>query len=357
MRILQVIDQLNVGGAERVLVDLSNILHARGHSIEVLTLVQSGKLSAQLHANIPTINLSRRTKFSISLLYRCNRICSNYDVIHVHLRYNFRYVALARWLFGGKYRLLLHDHFGDIEKDKQIPFGLSFFLKRNAWFAGVSKPLVEWALQVVGVKPRNTFLLSNIIVRKQVPGIKKRVQSKRIKLLHVSNFREAKHHSFAIDLITSLKNQIAVEVHFIGQVIDPLYYSKLNQQIGLNDLSDTIQIYHNCEDVQVLMNDFDLAFHTAYQESGPLVLIEYLAQQLPFIAYRTGEVATQIQEIIPDFFMDDFNTNHWIDRIQFVLKKRDSYKPQMAAAFNSLYSSDAYYEKCINIYNCMLHGE
>jgi glycosyltransferase involved in cell wall biosynthesis len=357
MRILQVIDQLNVGGAERVLVDISNILHARGHSIEVLTLVQAGKLSAQLHTGIPIINLNRRTKLNIRLLYRCHRICSNYDVIHVHLRYNFRYVALARWLFGGEYRILLHDHFGDIEKDKNIPFGLSFFLKRNAWFAGVSKPLAEWALQVVGVKPKNTFLLSNIIVRRQVPDIKERDQTKRLKLLHVSNFREAKHHSFAIDLIKSLKNQIAIDVHFIGQVIDPLYYAKLNEKIDLNDLSTTIQVYHDCEDVQVLMNDFDLAFHTAYQESGPLVLIEYLAQQLPFIAYKTGEVATQIQEIIPDFFMDDFNADHWIDRIKVVLKKRDSYKPQMATAFNSLYSSEAYYKKCINIYNCMLHGE
>lgn len=357
MRILQVIDQLNVGGAERVLVDLSNILFAHGHSVEVLTLVRSGQLRAQLHVNIPFHNLNRTTKLSISALYRCHRICSRYDVVHVHLRYNFRYVGLAKWLFRGNYSVLLHDHFGDIENDTQVPFGLGFFLRRNTWFAGVSKPLVDWAIQIIGLERKNTFLLSNIIVRNELSEAKEGNRTGDVKLLHVSNFREAKHHAFAIKLIAGLKDEIPVDVHFIGQVIDPNYFDKIVEQIDNYELTSTINIRHDCQDVQAIMHDFDLAFHTAYQESGPLVLIEYLAQQLPFVAYKTGEVATQIQQVIPEFFVEDFEIAHWIDRIKFVLENKDSFGPRMASAFESLYSSEAYYQKCLAIYNCMLHGE
>lgn len=355
MRILQVIDQLNIGGAERVLVDLSNILYGRGHEVDVLTLVRVGKLGGQLDSGIRVHNLGRMNKLSVIKLFQCNRICSQYDVVHIHLRYNFRYVALAKWLFWGQYNILLHDHFGDIENDAQIPFGIKFFLFKNPWFAGVSQTLVNWAENRVGLRSTQVFLLSNIIVRKDVIPELHQSEYSKVKILNISNFREAKHHTFALKLIAALRDHFPLEVSFIGQVIDSNYFEAIVSEINQRNLESIITIRHDCEDVQDIMQGFDLAIHTAYQESGPLVLIEYLAQKLPFIAYKTGEVSTQVSSTIPEFFMVDFDIPKWVERIKAHLENRATYVLRMETAFQDMYSSEVYYKNCINIYNHMLH--
>ncbi|MBX2944883.1 MAG: glycosyltransferase family 4 protein [Cyclobacteriaceae bacterium] len=350
---MQVIDQLNVGGAERVLVDLANILHRQGESVTVITLVRPGKLAAQLNPEIPLLNLGRVNRFNVLKMFRINRICSRYDIVHVHLRYNFRYVALAKLFFGGRYKLLLHDHFGDIENDKAIPTGIKFFLHRNPWFAGVSQPLVDWAVQYIGLEKENVFLLANIIVRKETT-LTKRAAPSVPKLLLVSNFREAKNHAFACRLLSRLRNTLNFTATFVGQVIDPQFMDGIHKQIRGQKLDDIVKVVHDCDDVQGIMGEYNLAIHTAYQESGPLVLIEYLAQQLPFVAYKTGEVATQLQAVIPDFFMENFEIEHWIDRIETLLSRGDHYKDSMKDAFDAMYSDQAYVEKCSGIYSRMM---
>lgn len=353
MKVLQVIDQLNVGGAERVLVDLSNILHQHGEKITVLTLVRPGKLASQLNPNIQVIDLHRQFRFSLYKMFQLNRICRQFDVVHVHLRYNFRYVALAKYLFGGKFKLLLHDHFGDIENDKSIPFGLKFFLHRNPWFTGVSQPLVDWAVQYVGLGTERVFLLPNIIVRKEL-NHRRKPEASIVRIVLVSNFREAKNHVFACRLLATLRSSLNFTATFIGQVIDEKFMNSIYEEISNNKLDDVVTVIHDCTDVQSEIGTFDLAIHTAYQESGPLVLIEYLAQQLPFVAYKTGEVSTQIESVIPEFFLNHFRVEQWVERIKTVLYQPRQYTKSMQEAFDSLYSDKVYYSKCISIYSQMI---
>lgn len=349
MRILQVIDQLNIGGAERVLVDLCNILYGRNHEVEVLTLVRPGKLREQLDSRIRVHNLGRVNKFNILKLFRCHQICSQYDVVHVHLRYNFRYVALAKWLFRGRYNILLHDHFGDIESDKSVPFGLAWLLRKNQWFIGVSQPLINWVGDNVGIRQQHTLLLPNIILKKENDE-RLRLKNGVLKILHVSNFRSPKNHEFALRVISALLERRAVEVLFVGQVIEEAYLKNLQEKISQQSLHESVKIRHDIHDIQCIIGDFDIALHTAYQESGPLVLIEYLAHQLPFVAYKTGEVSTQIHAIIPDFFLTDFNIANWVDNIIGISESVEDYRAIMKNAFESLYSSELYYKGVIGFY-------
>lgn len=342
-----------MGGAERVLVDLANILHQRGEAVSVITLVRPGILAAQLNPKIPFFNLNRTNRFSLRKMFQLNQICKEYDILHVHLRYNFRYVALTKLLFGGRYRILLHDHFGDIENDKTIPLGIRFFLHRNPWFAGVSQPLVDWAVQCIGLKRENAFLLPNIIVRKEFT-YQNKPEASVPRILLVSNFREAKNHAFAIKLLSRLRDTLEFRATFIGQVIDAEFMADIHKAIKKNKLDAVIQVVHDCHDVQSVIGNYDLAIHTAYQESGPLVLIEYLAQQLPFLAYKTGEVATQIQPALPEFFMNNFKVEQWIDRLKTLLGQLDRYKEPMKNVFNAFYSDQAYFNKCIGIYSRMM---
>jgi glycosyltransferase involved in cell wall biosynthesis len=359
MKILQVIDRLNVGGAERVLVDLSNVLYEKGHMVAVLTLLCPGPLTKQLNPAIKVINLDRQVKFSLPKLKQANTICRNFDVVHAHLRHNFRYLALAKLLFGGRFKLILHDHFGDIENDQSIPRGIKFFARRNQWFIGVSQPLTKWAINKLGLSPEKVLLLPNVVVKRD--GLEKKPTAPSeptVRILHVSNFREAKNHIFAIKLIAELQKHIPLHVLFVGQVIDPYFFKGIEEAIYAHGIQENATVSHECDDVQSLMQDFDLGMHTAHQESGPLILIEYLAQRLPFIAYKTGEVSTQISSVFPEFFMTDFDVGNWSAKIRDILAKRLEYVQKMDGVFERMYSVDEYYERCKRFYDRIMleHG-
>src|SRR5207249_7453700 len=120
-------------------------------------------------------------------------------------------------------------------------------------------------------------------------------------LLLVSNFRPTKNIEFALGLFKQLKKDNESNYHFtvIGQIADEPYFKKIKDEIAKNELEQDITILTDCTNIQPLLNRFHLAIHTAKSESGPLVLIEYMAQGLPFIAYNTGEVVEEIKNKLP----------------------------------------------------------
>jgi glycosyltransferase involved in cell wall biosynthesis len=137
----------------------------------------------------------------------------------------------------------------------------------------------------------------------------------------------------------------------IGQVADKAYYDSIINYITTRQLQEVVSIRTNETGIQSLLHEFDLALHTATSESGPLVLIEYMAQRLPFITYDTGEVVQQIKNDLPACIMQNFDIEEWAIRIKELLEKDNtSLKQQLQKVFDSYYSVDAYYEKCMYIY-------
>ena len=65
LRILQVIDKLDIGGAEKITVMISKILSQNDIVSDVLTIVVPGVLSGSLHSEVNCINLARKSKWSI----------------------------------------------------------------------------------------------------------------------------------------------------------------------------------------------------------------------------------------------------------------------------------------------------
>jgi len=354
IRVLHVIDTLRIGGAERVLIDICNIQKLNHLNVSVLLLTEDDQMSDQLYNEIPIIRLGRRHKFNVLSLFKANTICNSYDIVHVHLRYNFRYIALAKLIFNGRYRLILHDHFGDIENDIRIPLGARFLLRNNAWFIGVSQPLVEWAVNQIGLNHARCFLLSNIVVKKNIVLNDLATNSNSIRILIVSNFRLSKNHLFAIRLLKTLSEVLSIRITMVGQVVENNYMSELELEICKNELNDILTIRHDCNDVQSIIGEFDLAIHTAHQESGPLVLIEYLSQGLPFVAYKTGEVSNQLVNHFPEFFMNNFEIMEWCNRITLVLQNRKVFQAKMQSVFDEIYSTNKFSERINTIYNTII---
>lgn len=339
MRIIQVIDTLAVGGAEKVFVDLTNILYEQRLEVSTLFLLQPGTLSSQLYSGIHQHVLNRGFKWSPFKMFRCASIISHYDIVHCHHRFVYAYVNLCAILFRIKVKIILHDHYGLIELNQHVPRNISSVL-RPKFFVGVSDKLTKWAKEQLKIEADNVFLLPNII--RYYPL--KEVLEKKYDLILVSNIKPVKNQLFAIELAKKAQKSILL----VGQNQDEKYYN-----LVINDSKEgNIVIDSSVINAQAIMPLAKFGLHTSKSETGPLVLIEYLAQGIPFLAYETGEVSKILKPYFPDFFIDSFEFDLWLERIEKIQNSPID-KEKMQQVFEKYFGKRAYCEKLRTIYKCI----
>ncbi len=339
MKVLQIIDKLDVGGAERVFVNLSNLLFNEGIEVSVLTFHNSGLLQKSINKNINIIDFQRKSKISIQSSIKLAEIIKNFDIIHVHMRHVYRYVKMVAIIFNVKTKVILHDHSSNFNK---TPFLLNSIL-RPKYYIGVSKSLLAWAVLKLKVKNNFCFLLRNTVL--SIDNLKG--SSIRKGAVIVGNIKPDKNQIFAIQLVAILKTELTI----IGQIQDLDYYNNLKKEIKRLGLKDKITFIHNETNVQRILNNYQFAINASKRESGPLVLIEFLAQSLPFLAYNTGEVSLILNKDLPNFFINNFEKQKWVEKFH-KLNKTDK---DLKFIYNKYFSPNSYVKECLNIYKKILN--
>lgn len=338
MKILQVIDTLHVGGAEKVFVDICNLLVEKNEEVSALFLLESGTLKKELNDKIHFFELFRSNKWSLTKMKDCSIILKDYDIIHCHFRHVYRYISVVNIFFPFKSKVILHDHYGSIDLNKKVPLFFSTFLKPK-YYIGVSKSLTSWAKESLKIKEASVFQLENIIQKKS----HKLFLEDSFDFVLVSNIKPIKNNLFAVELVKQLNKSLLL----IGQNQDTNYFNELK-----NSISDKVIIKTDVSNAQSVLHLAKFGLHTSISETGPLVLIEYLAHHIPFLAYETGEVAMTLKKYFPDFFIDNFDLTKWEERIIQIQNKTIDTN-QFEEVFKKEFGKENYYQKMINIYLCI----
>lgn len=134
-----------LGGVEKVMYKLTTGISKHGIQCDMLCTCADGNKLISLNpiSNIlccgSRINLASTT-FSISLIYKLQKICNNYDIIHIH--HPDPMAALALLLSRYKGKVVLHWH-SDILKQKRL---LLLYKPIQNW-------LIKRACIIVGTSP------------------------------------------------------------------------------------------------------------------------------------------------------------------------------------------------------------
>lgn len=339
MKILQVMDTLSTGGAERVFVDMCNILHENIKDVSAMLLLEDrGELVSQL--NVPIVPFSRKSKWNISSMYACSKILKQFDIIHCHSKHTFRYIKLVCLLMRVDKKLILQDHSSFKIQGKQLL--LFKYVFRPDCYIGVSEAINQHAIKNVGLSPERVFLLENIIL-KSSSDIKYPLTD----LIVVSNIKSTKNNLFALELLSVFPEK---SMRVVGHVQESSYYDEMCAYIIKHNL--TVEFITNINEVQPLLKYSKVGLHTSPSETGPLALIEYLAQGLPFLAYETGEVAKMLKPHFPDYFIDNYDLEQWKERLDLILSSPPDTQ-KMTKVFEQNFGEKHYFEKLENIYTCI----
>lgn len=337
MKVLQIIDRLDAGGAERVFLDQLQGLKDSPLELGAMVLRKGGVWFSRIPESIPVYVLDRPSKWSLYKLWELHRVCAQYDLIHAHMRHVYAYVRAARMLFRGNYRILIQDHLGVGDLDT-VPWQLNG-LFRPEYYLAVDPRQLRWARHYLGLDGNRSFLLENQPL--WAPPLPRRPPAAPPSALLISNIYPGKNLDFALRLFQRRQERLTI----YGQVRDPAYYRKLKALISSCDKIEIIT-----DGRRVPFEDHDLGLHCSSRESGPLVLWEYLAHGLPFLAFPTGSASDRIRPRFPEFFLDRFDLETWSDRLDQI-RERKEWKTEARGFFMENHRPKDYFNACLSIYH------
>lgn len=349
--IVHVIDILQAGGAERVLITQAALFASKGHRVAVIATVSRGKLADQIPAKVQLHVLNRKWKYNPYKILQLYTLLRQYEVIHIHSYHNFRYAQLAMKIPGIRGKIFYQEHHGGYNAETPASIEQKRLL-RPVNFIAVSQNIAAWARLQVGIPVEKIALMPNIVLKEETRARENKDEDI-TQLLITANFTPNKNILFALELLHIARQKTTRNLHLtiVGNLNNPAYYRQVLQYIEQNNLSQVVTVRNDITNIQQLLPQFDFALHCSTFESGPLVLIEYMAQRLPFLTSNTGQVVQQIQEDLPELIMNETNAQHWCNRlIEMLQTDKKILQKKMNDCFYKYYSPDQYYHMCLNIY-------
>jgi glycosyltransferase involved in cell wall biosynthesis len=343
MKIIQIIDTLNIGGAEKMCIQLANLFFEKGHDVSILYFqTTKNNLLDQVHNNP-------------FYFYKVLRLIQQYDIAHVHMRTSLRIIYLST-LFGSLFkRVVFLDHTGGIEQFISSSKGI-FILQamRSVKYVSVYNELCLKSVNRFNLNSNNANVISNFVTKPA--QIKMKIfpfDLNNLEILVVGNFRSQKNLLFLISMCKEMNlNSISNHrFHIMGAVNDLNYYKQFIEMIYSNNIKKHFIIYNDISNVFNFPGKVNLAIMPSKEESGPLVLIEYLLLNLPFLAHNVGDITNKIASIMPNRVIDNLIPSDWVDKIQSIdfLDNMKDYD----LIYNSEFSEKVAYQKWMEVYNSL----
>ncbi|MGH2361384.1 MAG: glycosyltransferase [bacterium] len=314
MHILHVIDSLAVGGAERMLVDLANSTAGDGHQVAVCVTRQAGALAVQLRPEIPlwVLGRNRRVDFRAMRRFASLVTANGVDVLHAHGRSTLALLAMVKSLGLVRQPIVLHDHFG-VELDISVPLWFRVWGRHFvAQYVGAYGRLAHWA-KTAGVANAKVTVIENAL---DLSRLRRAAASEiRDELgiptgvpvgIVVGGTRPEKGIDVLLAAVARSVFRHAMKILIVGGERDRAYARRCKLQRSTLRLEDAVLFLGERYDAASLMKGVDFAVVPSRSESGPLVLIEYLASGVPFVSTKVGAIAERVSELgVPEFVAPD----------------------------------------------------
>lgn len=316
MRVIQIIDSLEAGGAERMAVNYANAL---ADTIEFSGLVvtrKEGSLLNQVNSKVSYLYLNKKGTIDCKALFKLRKFAieNRVEVIHAHSTSFF--LAFLLKLSCPSLQIIWHDHYGDSEfLDERPSSTLRMILPFFKGIIAVNQHLKNWAEQKMNF--RNVIYLPNFPSKENEileNTVLKGIQGKRI--LSLANLRIQKNHFLLLEVARKIqKSYPEWTFHLVGKDFEDEYSKEIKKQILDFDLENTVFIYGSRQDVSGILKQSTIAVLTSQSEGLPVALLEYGWHQKPVVVTNVGEIPLLIQDNVNGFLVETGNSESFYNSL------------------------------------------
>jgi glycosyltransferase involved in cell wall biosynthesis len=293
MRILHVIGDLNIGGAEKLLIELIPFQCLAGHKVSLLILGPYNKEFVAILKNkkIDVITLNIKNIYLFINFIFLSKYMNNYDVVHVHL-FPALYFSSILKLFIPSSNLIYTEHSTHNKRRKKLylkyleRFIYAQYSKVICISDEVRDNLLEW---LYGTHITNKMLQKYHVIYngvdlksfKNVIPAKLGIVNKKI-IMMVSRFSIQKDHATLISAFAKIfsKNN-NIHLVFVGDGVSRKEMEQLTCTLGL---SEAVLFLGARYDVPNLMKCAYIGVQSSRWEGFGLTALEFMASGIPIIA-------------------------------------------------------------------------
>lgn len=343
-RVLMMTDSLGSGGAERVAVDIANSLDRDRYRVWFCATRVGGPLEARLDDDVDVTILGRVATWDLRKLVTFARLVrrQRIDVIHTHGRGTMKFVALARSLRLIDVHHVFHDHFGWLHLDRGADRGLrTAMLSQVDAYLGVDSRLCAWALDTVGLPAARVNLMRSGVDFARFDGVEPvnirtelELSDDSVVAVMAANFRPQKDHPTLFRAMALLDPEFRRRMQLVivgSTTADDEYFAGCAEMIGRLGLGDSVHLYGPSDNVPGLLAAADFAVLSSKNETGPLVVLEYMAAGLPFVATDTGEITRAVRGLDVGLVPAPRDPNDIVDALETLLTMSPDERRTMGA--------------------------
>lgn len=291
MKILQLIDTLHVGGAERVALNYANSLPNYGIESHICITREKGALYDDLYTGVKVHFLHKKSSLDLLALTRLINIIRKNKIDIVHAHGTSWFFAVICKMLGGNFKLIWHDHYGNSEFLQSREAGiLSVFSESFNGIISVNEKLAEWAKKKLHC--RKVIFINNFILRSK--NLNEKLISLRgeakFNIICVANLRPQKDHNTLLEAFNLLKAQNNdIALHLFGKDFKDGYSDKLINQF---EKISSVFWYGERTNILPFIREADIGVLSSLSEGLPLALLEYAQAGLGVVCTDVGECSS-----------------------------------------------------------------
>jgi len=336
MRVVQIIDSLEIGGAEKMAVNYANSLSQKVEFSGLVATRAEGNLKSHLHASVSYFFLKKQSTLDLNAVFRLRKYCKTNGIEYLQPHSSSYFIALLVKFVYPKAKIIWHDHNGlseFISSEKSLALKIaSFFFKG---IIVVNYKLKAWAEKELNCKnviylPNFTAMEASVNKETTLLG----ASGKRI--LCLANLRDQKNHFFLLEVAEKLMvSHQDWTFHLIGKDFGDDYSERLRRLIKEKKLEHNVFIYGSKNDVKNIINQSDIAILTSKSEGLPVSLIEYGLSKKPVVSTKVGEIPLIIKDNANGFIVEPDDTDSFYLKLLKLIEE-DNLRVQMG---NALYQT------------------
>ena len=353
MKIIQVIPNLDFGGAEIMCATLTTELRTKGHDVTLVYFYDKNTdvLKDLITKGIKTVCLYKRKGFDLRCVKRLKKVIKELrpDVIHTHL-YSLKYVILAT-LFSKVQIVHTIHNIATKETSKIDRLFLKHFFKNNKVIAvALSKIVQKTIVDEYGLPEEKVpIVLNGVDLSKCIKKSKYSLDDNTINIINVARFSEQKNHKRLIDAFSMLVNAgIRCKLILIG---DGELKSEIEQYVMNKNISQHVSFLGHQKNPHIFLSEADVFVLSSNYEGVPMTLLEAMGTGLPIISTKVGGIENILTDrkdafLVPCDSVSIFNSLITLYNSEYLREKIGS------AAYTSsiIYSSSTMAENYLSLY-------
>jgi glycosyltransferase involved in cell wall biosynthesis len=316
MRVVQLIDSLEAGGAERMAVNYANALSEAIDFSGMVATRKEGTLKEKLEGKVNYLFLDKRSTFDIKAVLKLRKHIVSNDVAIIQAHSSSFFLAVLVKLTLPRVKIIWHDHYGNseflAERPKYLLQLASFFF--NGIIA-VNEKLRTWSLEALHYK-NGIYLPNFATVENEIQSHTHLQGQPGKRILCLANLRPQKNHFLLLEVASKLKESHPNwSSHLLGKDFQDSYSQELKVKLKKELLENHVFVYDSCSDVAAVLAQVQIGVLTSNSEGLPVALLEYALHRKAVVLTNVGQVDSIVEDNKNGFLVPSNNIELFYNRL------------------------------------------